>query len=107
MFDQLEKESIYKIIDLELKAFYQRVEDLSYKLIVSDEAKEFIASKSYDAQYGARPLKRAIQKYLEDELAELIIQAAVNEGDTIIINYDKENLKITSNVERKAIVVEN
>jgi ATP-dependent Clp protease ATP-binding subunit ClpC len=107
MFDQLEKESIYKIIDLELKAFYQRIENLAYKLVISDEAKEFIASKGYDVQYGARPLKRAIQKYLEDELAELIIQDAVSEGDTIMVDFDKENIKITFNIEKKAVAVEN
>ncbi|MDR2627196.1 MAG: AAA family ATPase, partial [Dysgonamonadaceae bacterium] len=108
MFDQLEKTSIYKIIDLELKGFYQRVENLGYKLVISEEAKEFIASKGYDVQYGARPLKRAIQKYLEDELAELIIQATVCEGDTIKVDFDKENLKIVSGIEKTEMaVVEN
>ncbi len=104
MFDQLEKESIYKIIDLELKGFYKRVENLGYKLIITDDAKEFIASKGYDVQYGARPLKRAIQKYLEDELAELIIQATVSEGDTITVDFDKENSKIVSKIEKKVPV---
>ena len=101
MFDQLEKESIYKIIDLELVGFYKRVENLGYKLIITDEAKEFIASKGYDVQYGARPLKRAIQKYLEDELAELIIQATVSEGDTITVGFNKEEQKIISEIGRK------
>ena len=103
MFDQLAKESIYKIIDLELKGFYKRVETLGYNLIITDEAKEFIASKGYDVQYGARPLKRAIQKYLEDELAELIIQATVSEGDTITVDFDKENQKVTSKIEKVAV----
>jgi ATP-dependent Clp protease ATP-binding subunit ClpC len=108
MFDQLEKASIYKIIDLELKGFYQRVENLGYRLVISEDAKEFIASKGYDVQYGARPLKRAIQKYLEDELAELIIQATVSEGDTIKVDYDKESLKIVSGIEKsEATVTEN
>ena len=102
MFDQLEKESIYKIIDLELKGFFKRIENLGYKLIITEEAKEFIASKGYDIQYGARPLKRAIQKYLEDELAEMIIQATVSEGDTITVGFDKENQKIVSSIEKKA-----
>jgi ATP-dependent Clp protease ATP-binding subunit ClpC len=102
-FDQLEKESIYKIIELELKAFFQRVENLGYRLLISDEAKEFIASKGYDMQYGARPLKRAIQKYLEDELAELIIQASVSEGDTITIGFDKENLKIIPEIKKQTL----
>ena len=98
MFDQLSKDAIYKIIDLELKGFYQRVEALGYKLIITDAAKDFIASKGYDIQFGARPLKRAIQKYLEDEMAEMIIRATVNEGDTIIVDFDKENQKIVTQI---------
>ncbi|MDE6653088.1 MAG: ATP-dependent Clp protease ATP-binding subunit, partial [Muribaculaceae bacterium] len=70
MFDALDKESIFKIIDIELAGFYKRVADLGYVITISDEAKTFIAEKGYDSQFGARPLKRAIQKYLEDELAE-------------------------------------
>ncbi len=100
MFDQLDKDAIYKIIDLELKGFYSRVENLGYKLIITDKAKEFIASKGYDVQFGARPLKRAIQKYLEDELAEMIIKASVTEGDTITVDFDSENQKIVTNVEK-------
>lgn len=98
MFDQLSKDAIYKIIDLELKGFYQRVEALGYKLIITDAAKDFIASKGYDIQFGARPLKRAIQKYLEDEMAEMIIRATVNEGDTIIVDFDKDNQKIVTQI---------
>jgi ATP-dependent Clp protease ATP-binding subunit ClpC len=101
MFDQLDKDAIYKIIDLELKGFYKRVENLNYKLTLTDKAKEFIASKGYDIQFGARPLKRAIQKYLEDELAEMIIQATVSEGDTIIVDFDSENQKIVTQIEKK------
>ncbi|MFR0836891.1 MAG: AAA family ATPase, partial [Barnesiella sp.] len=98
MFDQLNKDAIFKIIDLELSGFYQRVETLGYKLTITDEAKSFIASKGYDIQFGARPLKRAIQKYLEDELAEMIIRAAVQEGDTILVDYEKENGKIVTSI---------
>ena len=61
-------------------------------------AKNFIAEKGYDIQFGARPLKRAIQKYLEDELAEMIIRATVQEGDTIVVDFDKENQKIESSI---------
>ena len=93
-FDQLNKESINKIVDLELIGFYQRVHSLGYSLKITEKTKTFIASKGYDAQYGARPLKRAIQKYLEDELAEIIIQSSIKEGDTIRIDYDEENKKI-------------
>ena len=95
-FDQLDKESINKIVELELSAFYQRVQTLGYTLEITDKTKAFIASKGYDVQFGARPLKRAIQKYLEDELAEIIIQSSVKEGDEIRIDYDEENKKIVT-----------
>ena len=98
MFDQLSKESIYKIIDLELEGFYKRVKGLGFTIVISNEAKDFIASKGYDVQFGARPLKRAIQKYLEDEMAEMIILTSVSEGDTINVEFDKENQKIVMNV---------
>ncbi|MCH5232452.1 MAG: ATP-dependent Clp protease ATP-binding subunit [Muribaculaceae bacterium] len=74
MFDQLEKDAILKIIDIELKDYYSRVEKLGFNLNISDEAKLFIAEKGYDRNFGARPLKRSIQKYLEDELAELMLR---------------------------------
>ncbi len=74
MFDQLEKDDIQKIIDIELKDFYSRMESLGYSLKISDRARSFIAEKGYDKNYGARPLKRAIQKYLEDELAEVMLK---------------------------------
>ncbi|MFZ4455931.1 MAG: ATP-dependent Clp protease ATP-binding subunit [Bacteroidales bacterium] len=102
MFDQLDRESIYKIIDLELKGFYKRVENLGYKLNLTETAKEFIASKGYDVQFGARPLKRAIQKYLEDEMAEMIIRATVSEGDLITVDFDKETQKIVSSISQEA-----
>ena len=98
MFDQLSKESIYKIIDLELEGFYKRVKELGFTIEISNDAKEFIASKGYDSQFGARPLKRAIQKYLEDEMAEMIILTSVKEGDLIKVEFDKENQKIIMNV---------
>ncbi|MDD6211521.1 MAG: ATP-dependent Clp protease ATP-binding subunit [Bacteroidales bacterium] len=98
MFDQLDKDAIYKIIDLELKGFYQRLEQLGYKLQLTDKAKEFIASKGYDVQFGARPLKRAIQKYLEDELAEMIIQTTIVEGDTVKVDFDEKEQKITTQI---------
>ena len=72
-FDQLNEEALNKIIDIELKSLYKRVENIGYKLIITDEAKRFIANKGYDVQFGARPLKRAIQNYLENGLAEMII----------------------------------
>ncbi|WP_080904693.1 ATP-dependent Clp protease ATP-binding subunit [Parabacteroides sp. Marseille-P3160] len=101
MFDQLDKEAIHKIIDIELKGLYQRVNGLGYEIELTEDAKDFIASKGYDVQFGARPLKRAIQKYLEDEMAELIIRASVTEGDTILVGFDKEEQKITSEIKKK------
>ncbi|MCM1021558.1 MAG: ATP-dependent Clp protease ATP-binding subunit [Muribaculum sp.] len=98
MFESLSKDAIFKIIDLELNGFYNRVSSLGYTLTITDEAKNFIAEKGYDAQYGARPLKRAIQKYLEDELAEMIINAQVESGNEIFVDFDKENNKISMQV---------
>lgn len=90
MFDQLEKEDIIKIIDIELKDFFTRTEKLGYRLELSDEAKTFIANKGYDRNFGARPLKRAIQKYLEDELAEMMLtlNAQGSIGGVIKVDYD-------------------
>lgn len=101
MFDQLDKESIRKIIEIELKSLYKRVEDLGYTLEISESAKDFIATKGYDVQFGARPLKRAIQKYLEDEMAELIIRASVGEGDTIVIDFDTEEQRIKTSIKNQ------
>ena len=97
MFDSLEKESIFKIIDLELKSFYKRVTELGYMLEITPEAKDFLAEKGYDKQYGARPLKRAIQSNIEDALAEILLRGEAKEGDTILVDIspDKENI-ITS-----------
>ena len=94
MFNPLSKEHIYQIIDIELKGLYERVNSLNYKLKISTAAKDYIAEKGYDVQFGARPLKRAIQKYLEDEMAEVIIRASVSEGDTISVGFEKKTEKI-------------
>lgn len=89
-FDQLSLDAITKIVDLELKGLYERVEAIGYKLVVEDGAKKFLASKGYDVQFGARPLKRAIQNHLEDGLSELIVAAELQPGDTINVSVDKE-----------------
>lgn len=94
MFNQLDKKQIHQIIDIEIRDLYKRVEALNYKLKISSAAKDFIAEKGYDPQFGARPLKRAIQKYLEDEMAEIIIKASITEGDIISVGYDKKNEKL-------------
>ncbi len=101
MFDPLDKDSIHKIIDIELEGLYKRVNNIGYQLVLTDEAKDFIASKGYDVQFGARPLKRSIQKYLEDEMAEMIIRATVSEGDTILVDFDKEEQKITTQIKKE------
>ena len=94
VFNSLTREDIHKIIDIELEGLYKRVSELGYKLTISKEAKDFLADKGYDAKFGARPLKRAIQKYLEDEMAEVIIQTNAGEGDEIKINFDATEEKI-------------
>jgi ATP-dependent Clp protease ATP-binding subunit ClpC len=93
-FDQLDIEAIKKIIDIELKGLFTRVENLGYHLQITDKAKEFVASKGYDVQFGARPLKRAIQNYIEDGLSERILSGEVKQGETISIgkNPNKEEL---------------
>jgi len=100
IFNTLEKEHINKIIDIELAQLYSRIEDLGYKLKLSKKAKDYIADKGFDKQYGARPLKRAIQKYIEDALAEEIIASQVEEGDTIFMDLDSKNNELTINVEK-------
>ena len=89
-FDQLDLKAIRKIIDIELKPLIKRVSDLGYTLIVSEDAKDFVAEKGYDVQFGARPLKRAIQNYIEDAVCERILSGEIKEGDEI--NITKENL---------------
>lgn len=93
-FDQLNEEALKKIIDIELVGLYKRVENLGYRLVITDEAKKFLANKGYDVQFGARPLKRAIQNYLENGLAEIIINEAPASGDVIRveINAEKDGL---------------
>ncbi|WP_179316894.1 ATP-dependent Clp protease ATP-binding subunit [Winogradskyella undariae] len=91
VFNALEKEDIGKIIDIELVKLIDRIKGLGYELQLSDKAKDYIAEKGFDKQYGARPLNRAIQKYVEDALAEEIINSKLHEGDTIFMDLDKEN----------------
>lgn len=97
-FEPLQKESIIQIIDLELEAFNQRVESLGFLLDISPETKSFLADKGYDIQFGARPLKRAIQQYLEDELAELILGGTLKPGDRVGITMDATNTQVVKSV---------
>jgi ATP-dependent Clp protease ATP-binding subunit ClpC len=90
MFNSLSKEDIHKIIDIELANLFSRVTNLGYSIKITEKAKDYIVEKGYDANYGARPLKRAIQKYLEDPMAEEIIKSNITEGDELEVDYDKE-----------------
>jgi ATP-dependent Clp protease ATP-binding subunit ClpC len=94
MFNSLQKEDIHKIIDIELANLFGRVNGLGFVVKISDAAKDYIVEKGYDANYGARPLKRAIQKYLEDPMAEEIIKSSLSEGDEIEVDYIKEKDEI-------------
>ncbi|MDH7912561.1 ATP-dependent Clp protease ATP-binding subunit [Winogradskyella sp. SYSU M77433] len=104
VFNALEKEDINKIIDIELVKLIKRIKDLGYELELTDKAKDYIAEKGFDKQYGARPLNRAIQKYVEDALAEEIINSKIHEGDTISMDLDEKNdaLKIKIKTSGKA-----
>ncbi|MEA3460956.1 MAG: ATP-dependent Clp protease ATP-binding subunit, partial [Bacteroidota bacterium] len=94
-------DDIHKIIDIELKGLYERVTTLGFGIKLSEEAKDYVLDKGYDIQYGARPLKRAIQKYLEDPMAETIIKSALVEGDTMLVDFDKEKEEITVSIKKK------
>lgn len=94
-FDQLDLDAIKKIINIELKGLFRRVHELGYKMEITDEAKEFVAIKGYDVQFGARPLKRAIQNYIEDGLCELILSGNIKTADTIVISKEKDRDRLT------------
>ncbi|WP_308580589.1 ATP-dependent Clp protease ATP-binding subunit [uncultured Prevotella sp.] len=94
-FDQLDLDAIKKIINIELKGLFRRVHELGYKMEITDEAKEFVAIKGYDVQFGARPLKRAIQNYIEDGLCELILSGNIKTADTIVISKEKGRDRLT------------
>ncbi|MGB5404280.1 MAG: ATP-dependent Clp protease ATP-binding subunit [Robiginitalea sp.] len=95
VFNPLEREHIHQIIDIELKKLYDRIRDIGYELKLTDKAKDYISDKGFDKEYGARPLKRAIQKYIEDALAEEIVNSKLEEGDKIEMDLDKEGDKLT------------
>lgn len=94
-FDQLSLEAITRIVDIELKGLYERLEGIGYHLQVDDAAKKFLATKGYDVQFGARPLKRAIQNYLEDGLSELIVSGDVQPGDTVSVTHEDGKDELT------------
>lgn len=98
IFNSLTEQNIFEIIDILMKGVTKRLDNLGLKLELSEEAKKFISEKGYDAQFGARPLHRAIQKYLEDPLAEEILNMHIKTGDVLIASLDKENSKVTFEV---------
>jgi len=95
VFNALERKDIHLIIDIELDKLLKRISNLGYTLNLTDEAKDFIADKGFDKQYGARPLKRAIQKYIEDALAQEIVNSQLSEGDTIIMDLDEKSNELS------------
>jgi ATP-dependent Clp protease ATP-binding subunit ClpC len=100
MFNSLNREHIHEIIDLELDKLFDRVKALGYQISLTEKAKDYIADQGFDDRFGARPLKRAIQKYLEDPLAEHIISAELNEGDTIVADFNKKEEKIVMKIDK-------
>jgi ATP-dependent Clp protease ATP-binding subunit ClpC len=102
IFDSLDREDIHKIIDIELSHLYDRVQAMGYKIVITPEAKDFIVEKGWDSQFGARPLKRAIQKYVEDLLAEEIIKTKITPEDQITIDFDKEKADMAITITKPA-----
>ncbi len=100
VFNPLEREDIHKIIDIELNKLYKRIKEIGYNLTLSDKAKDYIAEKGFDKQYGARPLKRAIQKYIEDTLAEEIVNSKLEEGDNIFMDLDEKKDELTIKIKK-------
>lgn len=100
VFNPLEREHIHQIIDIELAKLFQRIEEIGYHLSLTKKAKDYIADKGFDKQYGARPLKRAIQKYIEDALAEEIVNSKLEEGDSISMDYQEKGDKLTIKIKK-------
>ena len=100
LFKPLSRESIHKIIDIELEKLYDRIHELGYHITMSGKAKDFIVDKGYDEKFGARPLKRAIQKYIEDPLAEEIVKSHLHEGDSIKIDVKEGATELTIKISK-------
>lgn len=107
MFNPLNKESIKLIIDLELKDVYNRVKEMGYQLELTPAAKDFIAERGYDAQFGVRPLKRAIQKYIEGQLADIVLSGEIHPGNTILMDIDTENNTIKPKIIESTPIINN
>ncbi len=100
IFNSLTKEHIHQIIDIELKGLFNRVKALGYDIELTDTAKDYVTDKGFDPDFGARPLKRAIQKYLEDPMAEAILKSTLKQGDILLVDYDKEKDEIKINLKK-------
>ncbi len=100
VFNPLERKDIHQIIDIELRKLFQRIKDIGYNLNLTEKAKDYIAEKGFDRQYGARPLKRAIQKYIEDALAEEIVNSKLEEGDSIFMDLDSKKDELTIKIKK-------
>ena len=101
VFNNLDREDIHKIIEIELEKLFTRIKDLGYHMTLTDKAKDYIADKGFDKEYGARPLKRAIQKYIEDALAEEIINSNLQEGDSITMDLNKKTNELTIKIKKQ------
>lgn len=107
VFNSLSREDIHKIIDIALGRLVARITNIGYNIELTDKAKDFLSEKGYDQQYGARPLNRAIQKYVEDPLAEEILKGDVQEGDTILVDYSGEGDTLSFGRTKKEESIEN
>jgi len=101
VFNSLQREDIHRIIDISLGKLFNRVTNLGYKVELTEKAKDFLSEKGYDQQYGARPLNRAIQKYLEDPVAEEILKGDLREGDTLMADYTEGSETLVITVKKK------
>ncbi|WP_139958463.1 ATP-dependent Clp protease ATP-binding subunit [Flavicella sediminum] len=106
IFNALERADIHAIINIELQKLLSRISDLGYTLVLSDKAKDYIADKGFDKSYGARPLKRAIQKYIEDALAEEIVNSKLTEGDVITMDLDEDKKELTVKIDKNKTTIE-
>ena len=103
IFNSLSRKDIHKIIDISLGKLFGRVEAMGYKVSLSAKAKDFLSEKGFDPQYGARPLNRAIQKYLEDQIAEEILKGDINEGDTLHADHDGKSEELSIKIKKKRV----
>ncbi len=102
VFNELEMEHIMRIIDLQLKSVFARIEERGFKIKLTEDAKKFIAEKGFDRQYGARPLNRALQKYLEDPIADEILKGVAKEGDTLLVDYKEDAEGVSISIKKKS-----